>query len=255
MSPLQWPQRMEFTPPYVCLEFCFALASMLEAPVLCMLVLSFCIGSGPQQQVWWVSAVCVSLPVELVRFSSATKLVLHSNGALGSSKSGKLLLMVCLSVLILPIIWSLGSLWLGNKKHEHKVWMFLMVLVKILVDGSLCLIVRERAWLSSQQERMRTPGNNLEAQARPPKLRVTPRSRLARLTLQTFTMDTPSSETDQAQCAICLNCPCAGETVTELHCHHKFHFSCIESWIFGGGRGCPMRCEPPPVSNEVVVRL
>jgi len=256
MSPLQWPQRMKFTPSCVCL--CFALTSMLEVIVLCMLILSFGIGSGPNQQVWWVSAVCVSLPVELVRFSSVTKLVLHNrhnNGALVNSNGGMLLPLVCLSFFIMPITWALCFLWLGNGEHDHKVWTFLMVFVKILLDACLCLIVTERAWLTLQAERMQNPGNNLQAQTRPPNLWVTPRSRLARLTLQTFIMDTHSSETVQAQeCAICLNCPHAGETVTELHCNHTFHFSCIESWICGGGRGCPMRCEPPPISHEVDVK-
>lgn len=72
---------------------------------------------------------------------------------------------------------------------------------------------------------------------------------LARLTLQTFTQEAESNRTHQAGgCVICLSGTYGpGELATELHCHHTFHASCIESWILHGGRGCPLRCEPHPI--------
>jgi len=77
---------------------------------------------------------------------------------------------------------------------------------------------------------------------------------LAHLTLQTFTQKTQSSQTDQVgACVICLSGPYSqGEVVTELHCHHTFHSSCIAGWILHGCRGCPMRCKPGPIMAKEV---
>jgi len=88
----------------------------------------------------------------------------------------------------------------------------------------------------------------------PLRLKDDPDKRLAHLTLKTFTVETQCSETDQiGECVICLNGPyCPEEVVTELHCHHTFHYSCIAGWVYNRGRGCPMRCEACPISaNEV----
>jgi len=67
---------------------------------------------------------------------------------------------------------------------------------------------------------------------------------LAHLLLRTFTFKTTSSDMERFQeCVICLSGSYgAGERVTELHCHHTFHASCIADWIAHGGQSCPMRC-------------
>lgn len=76
--------------------------------------------------------------------------------------------------------------------------------------------------------------------------------RVASLTLQTYTVETGSSETDLCgQCVICLSDAYEpGDTVRELHCHHTYHSDCFYEWIHKGGQGCPMRCEPPPISGQ-----
>jgi len=77
---------------------------------------------------------------------------------------------------------------------------------------------------------------------------------VAHLTLQTFTVESQSGETDQiGECAICLSGPyCPGELATELRCHHTYHSACIAAWVSHGGRNCPMRCRPHPISTKAV---
>lgn len=71
---------------------------------------------------------------------------------------------------------------------------------------------------------------------------------LAHLMLRTFTLKTTSSDSERLQeCAICLSGSYGtGECITELHCHHTFHASCIAGWIAHGGQACPIRCNQLP---------
>merc|ERR1712178_603674 len=63
---------------------------------------------------------------------------------------------------------------------------------------------------------------------------------------------TGSSETDLCgQCVICLSDDYApGDTVRELNFPPTFHSDCFYEWIHKGGKGCPMRCDPPSISVQ-----
>jgi len=209
-------------------------------------VLGRCRGACPKNsQAQWVFALCVSLPVEMIRLVSVTKLMLHENGTM---------VLPFLSVIsyILVAIYSLAP---GEHQDDQTSLWRSCIMCAALLNGFLCFI----GVVSYHSTYKRNPGANPEAQVEPSNPWATPtfaelvnRTRLARLTLQTFTMETHGIETEQTrECAICLNCPCPGEVVTELHCHHVFHSSCITCWIDKGGRGCPMRCQSPSVEAAV----
>jgi len=250
MTPLPSSPRVKLTISCACLQFCFALTSMMELVLICC---SMGIGSG-NKQAQWVCALCMPLPVEVVRLCSIFRIVAHEKGAHAGVVISYLVLLVSsiASFILLPICFLVAV----RDEYEHteswKSWMVCM----LLLNGFCCFF----GTFSLLAEHERNPSDDPEAQVGPPIPRVMPtrpepakHKRLALRTLQTFAMEPRSSEMDEAQeCAICLmNCPCPGEVVTEFHCHHKFHFSCIAMWKYKGGSGCPMRCEPPPVLNEV----
>jgi len=148
---------------------------------------------------------------------------------------------------LVRLLWAI----LDDFPETQMFWIIVIVSVNGAFPLCACMCVCTRVKLFPGNEQAQAPPN-LQATSEPrtigdPKL-------LAHLTLQTFTVETQSSETAQiGECAICLSGPyCEGEDVTELRCHHTFHSSCMAAWIFHGGRGCPLRCGPHPISTNAV---
>jgi len=142
---------------------------------------------------------------------------------------------------------ALGLWMLADGRHECPwLWTVLMTIVAFL-NGALCFLSTVVLAAGSDLPQVRASNVSVKPDHG---------QRVVHLTLRTFTVEPQSTETDEMrECVICLSGPyCPGEVVTELHCHHTFHSSCIAAWMLRGGRGCPMRCEPDPMMvNEVDV--
>jgi len=202
-----------------------------------------CLDSQPTDEeldvtLWWW---CLANGVDVLRLSSAVKLL-----TLEARLHHKLVLYIMVTLVSISSSLLLG-VWMivDGQKECSELWAVWMNFVAFL-NGVLCFL-----------SVLGLLAGNPDAHpaSSPPDLAVMPvvpdlGKRLVHLTLQTFTVDAQCSETDEVrECIICLNGPyCPGDLVTELHCHHAFHSSCIDRWIYAGSRGCPMRCEPPPVS-------
>jgi hypothetical protein len=73
------------------------------------------------------------------------------------------------------------------------------------------------------------------------------RQKIEALTSRTFEIkadDIELAKSNSDLCIICLAEFYPGESVRELHCHHRYHAECFENWVIKG-RGearCPMQC-------------
>jgi len=69
---------------------------------------------------------------------------------------------------------------------------------------------------------------------------------VAVITSRTFVLgDEDEEPVEPAMCIICLETPCMGDSVRELHCGHVYHSSCLETWVKRSGKGCPLQCTIP----------
>jgi len=232
---------------------------VLQVIVLFMFVMTHC-SPGVAMTEEWVPSVARTLVVlEVMRCSGAMFAVvivaLHEDGLLKTSVN-EVLRIVCLCIGIVMVGLYLAIASVPSFRHGQdecaeclNSWITGMGFLNI----GLCLL--NACDLLADKAQAEAASSNLEVTVNPLVL-PDPSERLAHLTLQTFTMGTQSSATNQIrECVICLNGPyCPGEVVTELRCHHTFHSFCIASWVHNGGLGCPMRCEPATMSaNEAVV--
>jgi len=268
MTLLQCPRRIKCatlqSSPYLQICFVQAHVSVLEILVLVIFMVSRC-SWGNMETKQWVPVVAMALVFEVMRCSGAIFAmgIVLSPGLVTLRLLPMLLMFVCLCTCVLMgLYFNLAYFpWFMHGQDEcSESWIGWM---KGMAFSNVCLCLLSAYGLLADKAQAQANPSNVWDQVKSVVV-PDPGKRLAHLTLQSFTMETEqslqtlqsfametqSSETSQIQeCVVCLSGQYrAGETVTELRCHHTFHSQCIATWIYNGGVGCPMRCQPPSIS-------
>ncbi|SAL95898.1 hypothetical protein [Absidia glauca] len=120
------------------------------------------------------------------------------------------------------------------EKNDMLTWPLLDMLLVVVLSPAVMMLFIYTTWRMRQRQQRKED--------------LAPTDFVTKLPLRTFkakqsdkaTTDDSSDDDRHAECAICLEDYVDGDNLRVLPCKHEFHASCIDAWLTGHKKFCPV---------------